>query len=119
MIADTDAEAEALAAPAFKVWRDHIGYLTARADRQAPGSGAAADPVVSRVNRDGGLLAGTAKTVAAALADYIEASSINYALVTFSFGDLRAEDAMRSLELFASEVMPAVRAKLEGTPASR
>ena len=36
----------------------------------------------------------------------LDLTTANYLLCIFSFGDLAPEHAMRSLELFASEVMP-------------
>jgi len=40
----------------------------------------------------------------------VRESVINYLLLVFSFGDLRPELVMRSMELFVREVMPALRA---------
>jgi len=40
------------------------------------------------------------------LRQVLEMTSANYLLCIFSFGDLAPEHAMRSLELFTSEVKP-------------
>ena len=37
----------------------------------------------------------------------IEAIGVNYVICQFYFGDMAHDDAMRSLQLFADEVMPA------------
>ena len=103
-VAATDAEAERTGGAAYKVWSDHLTHLTRRHGKPdllnvAPGSPAA----VTR------LVAGSPATVARELAAIVREARINYLLLVFSFGDLRPAQAMRSMELFASEVMPALR----------
>ena len=44
------------------------------------------------------------------LIDVVKRTDINYLLCVFSFGDMAPEHAMRSLEMFAKDVMPKVRA---------
>jgi hypothetical protein len=39
-------------------------------------------------------------------------TTANYLLCIFSFGDLAPEHAMRSLELFAAEVMPNLKPEI-------
>jgi hypothetical protein len=53
---------------------------------------------------------GAPGTVARELAEVVRESGINYLMLVFSFGDLRPELAMRSMDLFVREVMPALRA---------
>jgi hypothetical protein len=53
---------------------------------------------------------GAPGTVARELAEVVRESGINYLMLVFSFGDLRPEPAMRSMDLFVREVMPALRA---------
>jgi hypothetical protein len=36
----------------------------------------------------------------------LDQSGANYVIVRFAYGDLTHEESMRSLELFANEVMP-------------
>jgi cytolysin (calcineurin-like family phosphatase) len=58
---------------------------------------------------------GTARHVVIATTDYealaiarqAEAGGLNYLLLRFAFGDLTLAESMRSVELFAAEVMPA------------
>jgi alkanesulfonate monooxygenase SsuD/methylene tetrahydromethanopterin reductase-like flavin-dependent oxidoreductase (luciferase family) len=52
------------------------------------------------------LIAGSPADVADRLAELVRASGINYLLCVFSFGDLAPAHALRSLELFSSEVKP-------------
>lgn len=52
------------------------------------------------------LVAGTAQSVAEQLQSVIRESGMNYMLCVFSFGDLAAQVALRSLRLFTTGVMP-------------
>jgi alkanesulfonate monooxygenase SsuD/methylene tetrahydromethanopterin reductase-like flavin-dependent oxidoreductase (luciferase family) len=57
-------------------------------------------------NRLGGVaLAGTPAAVREYMDEYV-ATGANYFVCSFQWGDLRHEQAMRSIELFATEVMP-------------
>ena len=44
------------------------------------------------------------------LQEVIDATGMNYMMCIFSFGSIPPQAAMRSLELFAREVMPKLRA---------
>ena len=52
------------------------------------------------------LVVGSPRTVLEKVREMLRITSANYLLCVFSFGDLAPEHAMRSLELFAQEVMP-------------
>jgi alkanesulfonate monooxygenase SsuD/methylene tetrahydromethanopterin reductase-like flavin-dependent oxidoreductase (luciferase family) len=54
------------------------------------------------------LIAGTPKTVLSQLQSVVKETGMNYLLCVFSFGSLPPAMAMRSLELFAREVMPII-----------
>ncbi len=57
-------------------------------------------------NRPGGVaLAGTPAAVREYMDEYV-ATGANYFVCSFQWGDLSHEQAMRSVELFATEVMP-------------
>ncbi len=60
--------------------------------------------------RQGQAIAGSPETVRAFLAAQIEDSGANYIVGQFCFGDLTLEEMLRSVELFAAEVMPPLRA---------
>ena len=63
-------------------------------------------------NRLGGVaLAGSPRAVREYMEEYV-ASGANYFVCSFQWGDLTHEHAMRSIELFASEVMPAYAARV-------
>ena len=52
------------------------------------------------------LITGTPETVRARIEEEMDVSGANYFIARFAYGDLTHEESMRSLELFASEVMP-------------
>jgi alkanesulfonate monooxygenase SsuD/methylene tetrahydromethanopterin reductase-like flavin-dependent oxidoreductase (luciferase family) len=52
------------------------------------------------------LITGSPRSALEKLQDMLRLTGANYLLCIFSFGDLAAEDAMRSLDLFSSEVKP-------------
>ena len=57
-------------------------------------------------NRIGGVaLAGTPRAVLEYMDEYV-ATGANYFVCSFQWGDISHADAMRSIELFATEVMP-------------
>ena len=103
-VAATDAEAKSIGEAAYKVWSEHLTHLTRKHGKPdllnvSPSSPAA----VTR------LAAGSPATVTRELAQIVREASINYLMLVFSFGDLAPERAMRSMDLFVREVMPALR----------
>src|SRR6185503_18191893 len=101
VIADTDAEAEKLGLQAYNAWAGHIHHLTRKLGR----------PDVHKTTPYGKdsaqrLIAGSPRTALAKLEEMLRLTSANYLLCIFSFGDLHPEHAMRSLELFSTEVKP-------------
>jgi len=60
----------------------------------------------SHPNRIGGVaLAGTPRAVLEYMEEYVTTGA-NYFVCSFQWGDISHADAMRSIELFATEVMP-------------
>jgi alkanesulfonate monooxygenase SsuD/methylene tetrahydromethanopterin reductase-like flavin-dependent oxidoreductase (luciferase family) len=57
----------------------------------------------------GGIYAGSPETVRAQVQEFLDGTRINYFVGTFAFGSLTTEQVLRSLRLFAREVMPALR----------
>lgn len=51
--------------------------------------------------RMGGMIAGTRRR------EHIEQTGVNYVLLQIAFGDQTHEDEIRTLKLFATEIMPA------------
>jgi hypothetical protein len=59
--------------------------------------------------RQGQAIAGSAETVRAFLGAQMKECGANYIVGQFCFGDLRLEEMLRSVELFAAGVMPPLR----------
>jgi alkanesulfonate monooxygenase SsuD/methylene tetrahydromethanopterin reductase-like flavin-dependent oxidoreductase (luciferase family) len=105
VIADTDSEAERLGLEAYATWASRIHHLTRKHGRPdvhktEPFASDSAQPLV----------VGAPGTVLEKVKEMLRVTSANYLLCIFSFGDLAPEQAMRSLELFSSEVMPKLKA---------
>lgn len=101
VIADTDAEAEKIGLQAYKAWDSHIHHLTRKMGRPDVHKTTPFDADSSQR-----LIAGSPKSALEQLREMLQATGANYLLCVFSFGDLAPAHAMRSLELFATEVKP-------------
>ncbi len=110
-VAETDAEADAIAGPAMAEWASHISHLSRK--HQASLVRAPQPDRSTRV-----VIAGSPRTVAEQLVESVKVSGINYCILVFSYGDLTPERAERSLELFISDVMPVMRAEFGGKEAA-
>jgi alkanesulfonate monooxygenase SsuD/methylene tetrahydromethanopterin reductase-like flavin-dependent oxidoreductase (luciferase family) len=104
VIAESSGEAKRLGEEAHRNWSAHIHHLTRKLGRPdvhntEPYSPESAQPLVT----------GTPAEVTEKLGELIRATTINYLLCIVSFGDLAPQHALRSLELFAGEVMPKLR----------
>jgi alkanesulfonate monooxygenase SsuD/methylene tetrahydromethanopterin reductase-like flavin-dependent oxidoreductase (luciferase family) len=103
-VAATDAEAKSVGEAAYRVWSEHLTYLTRKQGKPDLLNVSPASPAA--VTR---LVAGSPATVTRELSEIVRESGINYLLMVFSFGDLDPERAMRSMDLFVRQVMPALR----------
>ncbi len=106
VVGDTDAEALSLARRAYKRWRASFTYLHARAEYTP------AHPrpeTFDEIATDGRGIAGSAATVTRLAREQIAETGANYFVGQFAFGDMTTEETLRSIELFAREVMPALR----------
>jgi len=106
VVARTDDEALASARRAYPVWQRSLTHLANRygVPTQNP------RPADFDAIRHGGRgIAGSPKTVAAELRAQLAECGANYCVGQFAFGDLSEAEVLRTLELFAAEVMPALR----------
>ena len=101
VIAENAAEAKRLGEQAHAAWNAHIHHLTRKHGRPDVHNTEAYSPDSAHP-----LMTGTPEQVAEQLGGLIRATGINYLLGVFSFGDLAPEHALRSLELFSTEVRP-------------
>jgi alkanesulfonate monooxygenase SsuD/methylene tetrahydromethanopterin reductase-like flavin-dependent oxidoreductase (luciferase family) len=110
VVADSDAEARRIAGPAMT---HHLAMLNWLRDKH-PGSDLAARLNVPRAATleeniaDGTVIAGTPDTVVAAIERQTASLGINYLLAYLFFGAMSLAQALRSLALFRTEVMPRI-----------
>jgi alkanesulfonate monooxygenase SsuD/methylene tetrahydromethanopterin reductase-like flavin-dependent oxidoreductase (luciferase family) len=106
VVADTDTEAMAIARRAYPRWRNSFRWLFERhgaAPRIAGLYPKSFDGLMAAENG----IAGSPRTVRDFIAAEIEASGANYLLSWLAFGDMTLAEQLRSVELFAREVIPA------------
>jgi alkanesulfonate monooxygenase SsuD/methylene tetrahydromethanopterin reductase-like flavin-dependent oxidoreductase (luciferase family) len=103
VISEDEKDAVDAGVSAYETWKGHLHHLTRKQGRPDV---IPLDPFAEgSVMR---LIAGTSQQVTEKLKDVIRQSGMNYLLCVFSFGSLPPAMAMRSLELFAREVMPII-----------
>jgi alkanesulfonate monooxygenase SsuD/methylene tetrahydromethanopterin reductase-like flavin-dependent oxidoreductase (luciferase family) len=108
VIAETDADALKIAQPAHemfhasltKLWREN--HATTPVARASIGN-------IQDAMAEGAVIVGTPETVAKEIQRQVDELGINYMTVGMFFGNLTYEHAMRSLNLFAKEVMPKIK----------
>ncbi|MDF2119508.1 LLM class flavin-dependent oxidoreductase [Roseiarcaceae bacterium H3SJ34-1] len=106
VVADTDAEAQAIAARAYRVWYRSFNYLY-RQHGRSPVKGERATEFSEVIAETRGI-AGSPATVRHYLQERIDEAQCNYLVGHFFFGNLTFAESSRSIDLFASEVMPAL-----------
>lgn len=111
VIADTDAKAMQLARRAYARWWESFNCLWALRGQRPPFTTYTAD--FDAVLANGQAIVGAPDTVRETIASQVAEAGLNYMLLRFAFGDLSLAESMRSVDLFASRVQPA----LEEVPA--
>jgi alkanesulfonate monooxygenase SsuD/methylene tetrahydromethanopterin reductase-like flavin-dependent oxidoreductase (luciferase family) len=106
VVADTDAEARDVARRGYPAWRHHMGLLWHEYNIPFPLE-ASLPPDFATVLERGDAVAGSPATVRDFIANEIAETGVNYYVCDFAFGTISLDEAMRSTELFAREVMPA------------
>jgi len=108
VVAPTDAQAVALARRAYPVWHasfTHLFRLHGRSQSHPR------PPTFDLVMERGQGIAGSPATVAQVLSAQLAETRCNYMVGQFAFGDLTLSECLQSVGLFASDVMPALRAR--------
>jgi len=105
-VAKTDALAQAQAGAAYVQFHENF---TRRYVEIGQGDKYAHRADFGKLVADGKLLCGSPDTVRDSLARMLERSGANHFIGAFTFGSLAEEEMRRSLELFATEVMPALQ----------
>jgi alkanesulfonate monooxygenase SsuD/methylene tetrahydromethanopterin reductase-like flavin-dependent oxidoreductase (luciferase family) len=107
-VADTDAEAKRFAKPAMEVHLANLNWLrlkhgvTGLTSRLNVPRGATYEDCIA----DGSVIAGSPQTVRAEIEKQVAELGINYLLTYLFLGTMSLADALRSLGLFSTEVMP-------------
>jgi alkanesulfonate monooxygenase SsuD/methylene tetrahydromethanopterin reductase-like flavin-dependent oxidoreductase (luciferase family) len=110
VIADTDAEAARIARPAYDHWYANLTKL----ERDNVAGPRFAHSLVGNLDdgmKLGSAIVGAPASVRATIERQVAELGINYLICDFAFGTLPHEATLRSLELFAREVMPALAAR--------
>jgi alkanesulfonate monooxygenase SsuD/methylene tetrahydromethanopterin reductase-like flavin-dependent oxidoreductase (luciferase family) len=108
VVAPSDAEALRLASRAYRKWHASFTYLF-RLHGRAQMHPRPAD-FETLIERGQGI-AGSPATVTEFLSSQIAETGCNYVVGQFAFGDLSLPETLRSVALFASDVMPALRSE--------
>ena len=111
VVAGTDAEALKIARRAYARWWEGFIFLWRLRGVKPPFTTYTED--FDAVLANGQAIAGSPATVRDTIAAQAKEAGLNYFLLRFAFGDLTLQESMRSVELFAKEVQPA----LEEVPA--
>jgi alkanesulfonate monooxygenase SsuD/methylene tetrahydromethanopterin reductase-like flavin-dependent oxidoreductase (luciferase family) len=107
VVADSDAAAKKIARRAYLRWRSSFVYLWEMNGTKpdSPLNVESFDALIAQ----GQAIAGSPETVRAFLAAQIKDSGANYVVGQLCFGDLQLDEILRSVELLAARVMPALR----------
>jgi len=105
VIADTEKEAVAAAAPAYEMWFSSLLHLWRIHEIQIPIS---FPEKFSDARDEGHCIVGTADQVRDTLAEEIETAGINYLMCRLAFGSLPVEQSLQSVACMQNDIMPAL-----------
>ncbi len=106
VIADTDQEAMKLARRAYARWFESFIFLWRLRGQTPPFTTYVED--FDEVLKNGQAIVGSPATVRETIASQAKDAGLNYFLLRFAFGDMTLKESMRSVDLFASLVQPAL-----------
>ena len=107
VIADTDAEALTIARRAYPRWRESFRWLFARHGTEPRVIGIYPPTFDELLALNNGI-AGSPDTVRRFIEAEVAANDCNYFVPQMVFGSMTLQEALRSVELFAKEIMPAL-----------
>jgi alkanesulfonate monooxygenase SsuD/methylene tetrahydromethanopterin reductase-like flavin-dependent oxidoreductase (luciferase family) len=108
VVADTDAEALAIARRAYAVWNKSF-YRLFDLHGTRPAN-AAYPPTYDEAQAQGFGIAARPEIVRDTLMAQLTTAGSNYCICRFAFGDITLAESLRSLDLFAKGAMPAIAA---------
>ena len=103
---ETDDEALAIARRAYPLWHKHFHHLF-QLHGTSP-AGGDRPPQFDQIKDGGRGIAGSPATVTRMIRSQMEEAGTNYFVGQFAFGDLTSTEVLRTIDLFAREVMPAL-----------
>lgn len=106
VVADTDVEALRIAERAYPMWYASFYHLFKVYGRMPSHP---RPPTYAQIIADGRGIAGSPRTVTDAIRKQMTEAGADYFVGQFVFGDMRHAEAVRSIELFAGDVMPNLR----------
>jgi alkanesulfonate monooxygenase SsuD/methylene tetrahydromethanopterin reductase-like flavin-dependent oxidoreductase (luciferase family) len=106
VVADTDEEALRIARRAYPRWRESFRWLFARHGTEPRVIGIYPRTFDELMKLDNAI-AGSPATVRRFIEQEARASKLNYFAPWLAFGDMTPIETLRSIELFAKEIMPA------------
>ena len=106
VVAETDDAARAIADAAYPRWRDAIDFLWRRTNTEFVLKDIYPSDFAT-LERIGHAVAGSPATVKNYLVRLQEETGVNTVLCQMVFGDMRFDDASRSIDLFGREIIPA------------
>jgi alkanesulfonate monooxygenase SsuD/methylene tetrahydromethanopterin reductase-like flavin-dependent oxidoreductase (luciferase family) len=105
VVGETDRQAQELASRAYPVWHASFFELFRRYGKNPVQSWPA---TFEEMAANGLAFAGSPRAVAEALSLQLQAVGANYLVGQLVFGDMSPAESARSIELFASKIMPAL-----------
>ena len=110
VVADTDEAARRIAKPAFAHYHANLTYLWRLnvGDELAVRQAVPVAATFEDAEREGTIITGTPETVRDKIAQQSAELGINYLVSYLMFGTMTLADALRSLQLFSTEVMPKI-----------
>jgi alkanesulfonate monooxygenase SsuD/methylene tetrahydromethanopterin reductase-like flavin-dependent oxidoreductase (luciferase family) len=109
VVAGTDEAARGIARRAYRLW--YASFMKLWVEHGSRPLGVVYPEEFDGEGADGRMICGSPKSVLEQLQAQIDDSGVNYVACRFAFGDVTFDEARRSVELFAGEVMPRLRAQ--------
>jgi alkanesulfonate monooxygenase SsuD/methylene tetrahydromethanopterin reductase-like flavin-dependent oxidoreductase (luciferase family) len=107
IMGETDEEALTVARRAYPLWHRHFHHLF-RMHGTSP-AGGDRPPQFDQIKDGGRGIAGSPATVTRMIKSQMAEAGTNYFVSQFAFGDLTQAEVLRTVDLFAREVMPALK----------
>ncbi len=112
VVAESDERALEIARRGYRRW--YASFIKLWNDKGLAPTNTNFAPEFDAVMASGQAVAGSPASVVRILGEQARTAGVNYIVCRFAFGDLTHEESLRSMELFAEHVMPALTPLGEG-----